>query len=199
MNVALNGTTVFTGLDVWTSAGGKNRAYDLIFSVSVTNGQVTIALTCTSSNHSAEVNAIQIVAAGSTPQQYYLTTAVSPSGGGTISPACAGGCLYSSGSPATITATPAPGYQFSGFTGSIGTAANPLTITMNSAMTETANFTAASGTSSEPSANPPLTAAGTPGSLPAFPFLNAPVVGSPAFAPSQDIVIDSTTVGSIAG
>ena len=75
------------------------------------------------------------------PQQYYLTTAVSPAGGGTISPACPGGCLYGSGSQVTINAYPASGYQFSGFTGSVSSGSNPLVVTMNSAMTETANFT----------------------------------------------------------
>jgi hypothetical protein len=71
-------------------------------------------------------------------QQYYLTTAVSPSGGGTISPASG---WYNSGSPVTITATPTSGYHFNGFTGSVNSGSNPLTVTMNGAMTETANFT----------------------------------------------------------
>src|SRR5208283_1302497 len=74
------------------------------------------------------------------PQQYYLTTTVSPSGGGTIYPSCPGGCAYNSGSLVTITATPASGYHFTGFTGSVNSGSNPLTVTMNSGMTETANF-----------------------------------------------------------
>jgi pimeloyl-ACP methyl ester carboxylesterase len=76
-----------------------------------------------------------------TATSYSLTTAVSPSGGGTVSPSCPGGCSYSSGSQVTITATPANGYQFSGFTGTVNSSSNPLTVTMNSAKTETANFT----------------------------------------------------------
>ncbi|MEK7995031.1 MAG: malectin domain-containing carbohydrate-binding protein, partial [Planctomycetota bacterium] len=136
MNIALNGTTVVTGLDVWTASGGPNRAYDLSFPVGVTNGQLTISLTCTSPNNSAEVNAIQIVAAG-TPQQYSLTTAVSPSGAGSTAPSCPSGCLYTSGSQVQITATPAAGYQFTGFSGTVNSGSNPLTVTMNSAMTET--------------------------------------------------------------
>ncbi|MEK7996125.1 MAG: hypothetical protein AAB403_20190, partial [Planctomycetota bacterium] len=72
-----------------------------------------------------------------TTQQYSLTTAMSPSGGGTISPASG---WYNSGTPVTITATPAAGYQFNGFTGTVNSGSNPLTVTMNSAMTETANF-----------------------------------------------------------
>jgi uncharacterized repeat protein (TIGR02543 family) len=230
MNGSLNGTTVFSNLDVWTATGGPNRAYDLSYPVSVTSGLLTITLTCTSSNNSAEVNALQIVAGGS-PQQYYLTTAVSPSGagsispasgwynsgsyvtitaspasgyqfsgwtgvdssngttgyvtmngnrsvtanftptstyytlttgvspsgGGSVSPSCSGGCSYSSGSQVTVTATPASGYQFSGFTGSVNSSSNPLTVTMNNAMTVTANFTQTSTqyqltTSANPSA-----------------------------------------------
>jgi hypothetical protein len=73
--------------------------------------------------------------------QYQLTTSVSPSGGGTVTPSCPSGCSYDSGSQVTITATPASGYQFTGFTGSTNTSSNPLTLTLTSAMTETANFT----------------------------------------------------------
>jgi len=75
-----------------------------------------------------------------TATSYPLTTTVSPSAGGTVSPSCPGGCSYGSGSQVAITATPAAGYQFTGFTGSINSASNPFTVTMNGAMTVTANF-----------------------------------------------------------
>ena len=64
----LNGTVVMAGLDVWTAAGGKSRAYDRSFPVSVSGGQLTITLSCTNSGHSAEVNAIQIVAGTAPPE-----------------------------------------------------------------------------------------------------------------------------------
>jgi hypothetical protein len=137
MNATLNGTTVFTYLDVWTAAGGPNRAYDLSYPVSVTNGQLTITLNCASPNNSAEVNAIQIVA-GSAPQQYYLSTAVSPSGAGTVSPASG---WYNSGSVVQVSANPAGGYVFSGFSGNLGGTTTPQYVTMNSSMSVTANFT----------------------------------------------------------
>jgi AraC-like DNA-binding protein len=91
MNIALNGWTVITGLDVWTAAGGPDRAYDLNFPVTVTNGQLTITLTCTSPNNSGEVNSIQIVAAGS-------GTVATP----TFSPAAGN---YSSAQTVTISTT----------------------------------------------------------------------------------------------
>jgi hypothetical protein len=72
---------------------------------------------------------------------YPLTTTVTPAGGGTVSPACPGGCSYSRGSQVTITATPSSGYQFNGFTGTVNSGSNPLTVTMNGTTTETANFT----------------------------------------------------------
>jgi hypothetical protein len=45
----------------------------------------------------------------------------------------------------TITATPASGYQFTGFTGSVNSSSTSLTVTMNGAMNETANFQAIGG------------------------------------------------------
>ena len=140
MNGTLNGTTVFTNLDVWTAAVGPNRAYDLSYPVSVTNGQLTITLTCTSSNNSAEVNSVQVVA-GSAPQQYSLTTSV-PTGGGSTNPSCPSGCLYTSGSQVQITATPNSGNQFSGFTGVDSSSGSVGYVTMNANRSVAANFTA---------------------------------------------------------
>lgn len=44
-DIALNGTTVWSGLDVFAVTGGINRALDLAFPVSVSGGQITITLT----------------------------------------------------------------------------------------------------------------------------------------------------------
>jgi hypothetical protein len=70
--------------------------------------------------------------------QYFLTTAVNPAGTGSVNPASG---WYNGASPVQITATPSIGYQFSNFTGTINSTSNPLTVTMNSPVTETANFT----------------------------------------------------------
>lgn len=88
-----------------------------------------------------------------TATQYQLTTTVSPSGGGTVSPSCPGGCMYNSGSQVTITATPVAGYQFASFTGSVSSGSNPLTVTLNGPISETANFAVPIGTSSYLQAN----------------------------------------------
>jgi hypothetical protein len=75
-------------------------------------------------------------------KQYMLTMKVNPSGGGTVSPT---GGWYNAGQKITLTATPSDGYTFKSWkgtgTGSY-TGSNPSpTITVNSAITETANFT----------------------------------------------------------
>jgi len=72
---------------------------------------------------------------------YTLSTAVSPSGGGTVTGA--GG--YNSGTSATVTATPASGYNFTGWSGDASGTSNPVTITMNGNKSITANFQAQSG------------------------------------------------------
>jgi hypothetical protein len=44
-DVAINGTTLTSHLDVFSAAGGINRALDMVYPVTVTGGQVTITLT----------------------------------------------------------------------------------------------------------------------------------------------------------
>ncbi len=82
---------------------------------------------------------------------YQLTTAVNPSGDGSVSPAS--GSYYAAGSPVQLTATPNTGYVFTGWTGTVTSASNPLTLTMNSPVTETANFAKLIGFTITP--NPP--------------------------------------------
>jgi uncharacterized repeat protein (TIGR02543 family) len=72
-----------------------------------------------------------------TPEHKLTRTA---SGPGTISGSDA---YYSPGAMLQLTATPAAGYQFTGWGGSASGAENPLTVTMDSAKTIIANFVAA--------------------------------------------------------
>ncbi len=70
---------------------------------------------------------------------YVLTTAVSPTGGGTISPS-AGNHTYFQGDIVGVTASANSGYTFANWSGSCtGTA--PCQVTMNADKTVTANFT----------------------------------------------------------
>ena len=71
---------------------------------------------------------------------YTLTTAVSPTGGGTINPA-AGPHTYNQDDVVAITATPNSGYTFSNWSGAC-TGTGSCSVTMDRHQTVTANFTA---------------------------------------------------------
>ena len=69
-----------------------------------------------------------------------LTTTASPSAGGTIAKS-PDAPSYTPGTVVTLTATPATGYTFTGWSGSLTGATNPATITMDADKTVTATFT----------------------------------------------------------
>jgi uncharacterized repeat protein (TIGR02543 family) len=73
-------------------------------------------------------------------QTYMLTTAVNPSGTGSVSPS---GGQYESGVQVTITASPASGYTFDYWSGSVSGTSPTINITMNHDYSITANFVAA--------------------------------------------------------
>ena len=68
--------------------------------------------------------------------QFTLTTGVSPSGAGTITPATG---KYDQGTPVTVTATANSGYQFTNWSGACS-GTGSCTVTMSSDKTVTANF-----------------------------------------------------------
>src|SRR5205814_8576228 len=74
--------------------------------------------------------------------QYQLTTVVSPSTGGTITPATA---WFNSGAVQSVAAAANSGYQFSGFTGALSGAATPQNVNMTGPATVTANFSGGGG------------------------------------------------------
>jgi uncharacterized repeat protein (TIGR02543 family) len=74
--------------------------------------------------------------------QYLLTTAVAPSGSGTVGALpSSGDGFYDSGTPVQLTPTASPSYTFSNWTGDQTGTANPLNVTMNAPVSVTANFT----------------------------------------------------------
>jgi len=72
------------------------------------------------------------------PTQFILTTNVAGSGSVTLNPP---GGVYDSGTVVTLTANPAAGFQFTGWSGDLSGSTNPTTITMNSNRSVTATFT----------------------------------------------------------
>ena len=73
---------------------------------------------------------------------FALTTTIVGSGTVAKSPSQA---TYASGTTVSLTATPASGYQFTGWSGAATGTANPLSVVMTGAKTITATFTALSG------------------------------------------------------
>jgi hypothetical protein len=76
-----------------------------------------------------------LILSGCTPKIYQLSTSVTPSGGGTVSPS------EGKFSKVTLVATPAQYYTFNGWAGSASGNTNPLTVTMNSDEQIVAQFT----------------------------------------------------------
>jgi hypothetical protein len=80
----------------------------------------------------------------SNPTQYTLTTNTSGNGSGSITLNPSGG-LYDAGTIVTITATANTGSQFDNWSGSLSGTNNPITITMNTNKSVTANFSTSGG------------------------------------------------------
>ncbi len=70
--------------------------------------------------------------------QYTVNVSAAPAVGGSVS----GGGTYDEGANATLTASPAAGYYFAGWTGDYTGTANPVNLTVYSNMNVTANFEA---------------------------------------------------------
>ncbi len=85
--------------------------------------------------------------------QYSLTTSVSPSGGGSVSPA--GTTWYNSGQSVQVAATASSGHTFSGWSGDLTGSTNPATITMNGAKSVVAQFAAITESISTPTISGP--------------------------------------------
>jgi pectate lyase len=102
-------------------------------------------LTGTTNPSAVTMNANKSVTATftqTTPDTFTLTTNVTGSGTVTRSP---NATSYASGTVVTLTATPAAGFQFTGWSGDLAGTANPATIVMSANRTVGATFTSTSG------------------------------------------------------
>jgi hypothetical protein len=72
-------------------------------------------------------------------QQYTLTVNTAGTGSGTVTPTV-GAHIYVSGTVVTLTATPAAGSEFAGWSGDLVSVLSPATITINSSKAVTATF-----------------------------------------------------------
>lgn len=89
---------------------------------------------------------IGAIESGSTgTSNYSLSVSTTPSGGGSVTLSPAGG-TYAAGTVVTLTATPASGYTFSGWSGAASGTSTSTSVTVNSNLSVTATFTASTTT-----------------------------------------------------
>ncbi len=105
-------------------------------------GATTLGWAHNGANRLAHSLASLAPSGGTTPNTFTLTTNVSGSGSVSRNPNAAS---YAAGTVVTLTATPAAGFQFSGWSGDLSGSANPTTITMSANRTVTATFTTTGG------------------------------------------------------
>lgn len=127
-------TSTSSSLTVPGLSGSVNYVYD-----SIVSGASGTRYNC-SSGCLGTISSSSNTASANYVTQYYLTNNVNPAGSGRFS----NSGWYNSGSSVSISSTANSGYDFSSWTGSgtgsyAGTS-NPASITMNSPITETANF-----------------------------------------------------------
>ncbi|WP_161887880.1 malectin domain-containing carbohydrate-binding protein [Pontibacter russatus] len=130
-HVDMEGTRVLSNYDIYKQDGAGKAVVKTFENVSVSGG--TLDLSFISVTNNAIISAIEIAPAAS----FTLTT--STSGSGTIA-RNPNQQSYASGKVVALTATPASGYQFSGWSGDATGTANPLSVTMNGNKAITANF-----------------------------------------------------------
>jgi hypothetical protein len=100
-------------------------------------GATTLSWTHSGANRLAQSLAALSPSTGGPPPTFALATAVSGSGSVARNPSAA---TYAAGTVVTLTATPAAGQQFTGWSGDLGGTANPQSITMNANKSVTAGF-----------------------------------------------------------
>jgi beta-galactosidase len=134
-DVAISGTKVLSAFDIYLVAGGQNEAIAQSFNTTAdANGQVVIQFT-KGAVENPKVCAITI-APGSVPT-HYITIATTV--GGATSPA-AGTYTYPAGTAVVLTAIPATGYTFTGWSYATSVTTNPVVLMMNDNLLVTANF-----------------------------------------------------------
>jgi pectate lyase len=134
----------------FTAAGGQTERVDVAASgmtgamstkALTAAGATTLGWTHNGANRLAHSLA-SLAPSGTSTGPFTLTTNVSGSGSIARNPNAAS---YAAGTVVTLTATPAAGSQFAGWSGDLSGSANPTTITMSANRTVTATFTTTAG------------------------------------------------------
>jgi len=135
-------------LRLYTTNSFSTRVGDITMNGSVSSTGITGTWNNSVTNTSGTFSVPNISnggGGGETPPSSYTLTVNAANGTVAKTPDLTS---YSSGTSVQLTATPASGYTFTGWSGDITSTANPVTVTMNSNKTITANFTSGSPTPS---------------------------------------------------
>ncbi len=136
------GVSPSTATNKSVSWSSSNTSVATVSSAGVVTGVAAGTATITAKTADGGFKATSAVTVtGVATANYTLTLAVS--GSGSTSPA-AGVHTYASGTSVSVTATPATGATFTGWSGAATGTANPVTVTMDSSKTLTANFSTTS-------------------------------------------------------
>ncbi|MCC9138546.1 malectin domain-containing carbohydrate-binding protein [Pontibacter silvestris] len=133
-HVDVEGQRVLSNYDIYTQEGAGKAIVKTFKSISVSDGSLDLLFTSVVNN--AIVSGIEIEK-DTTTQSHTLTVSTTGSGTVTRDP---GKTSYSVGTSVTLTATPAPGYQFAGWSGDVSGDMNPLTLTMDGDKNVSASF-----------------------------------------------------------
>jgi pectate disaccharide-lyase len=106
---------------------------------------INAGVTSTGISYTGSAPDLGAIESGSTSTNFSLTTNISPSGGGSVTRS-PNATTYASGTVVTLTATPAAGYNFTGWSGDVTGTSTSITVTMTANRTVTANFTNSTGT-----------------------------------------------------
>jgi len=142
-DVSIEGIKVSSNLDVFAKVG-KNVAYNETHNVTVSDGEINIALTTIKDN--ANISAIKIVEVDNTPTYKLETTAIN--GSVTLNPL---GGFYKDGTEVVIKAKPNSHFVFRGWGGDKSGSLNPETIIMNGDKKVIAYFAVDTGVDDLPS------------------------------------------------
>lgn len=144
LNVIVDGVTYATPKTLGWASGSSHTLAVLSPQGSATVRNVFIGWSDNGAqSHSVTAGSTPVAYTASFGTQYPLTTAVTPSGAGSLaaSPVSADG-WYDAGQVVQITATPAYAWTFASFSGALTGAANPQSVAMTAAKNISAMFTA---------------------------------------------------------
>jgi hypothetical protein len=145
-SVSINDTAVLNGFDIYAEAGGANKAVARTFNTTAnSSGQVVVKFTRNGADQ-PKVSGITVASDSGGVGNHTLTVNKSGTGSGTVSSSPAGidcgatcSASFSSYSPVTLTATPASGSTFAGWSGAC-TGTGTCLASMTAARSVTATF-----------------------------------------------------------